>query len=87
MLLETWFVTKNLETMVLPVNFKKLFGLNSKRLCYCPIKRFLSQELSLSQKQPIIKPIKKKKKIDRDKTLIKNWRPISLLSIDAKLIS
>ena len=73
--------------MVLPVNFKKLFGLNSKRLCYCPIKRFLSQELSLSQKQPIIKPIKKKKKIDRDKTLIKNWRPISLLSIDAKLIS
>ena len=75
--------------MVLPVNFKKLFGLNSKRLCYCPIRRFLSQELSLSQKQPIIKPIKKKKKkkIDKDKTLIKNWRPISLLSIDAKLIS
>ena len=68
--------------MVLPVNFTKLFGLNSKPFCYYSIKKFF--ELSISQKQAVIKLIGKK---DRDKRLIKNWRPISLLHIDAKLIS
>ena len=48
------------------------------------IKSFLSGELSISQKQAVIKLIGKK---DRDKRLIKNWRPISLLKIDARLIS
>ena len=47
-------------------------------------KSFLVEELSNSQKQAVIKLIEKK---DRDKRFIKNWRPISLLNIDSKLIS
>ena len=47
-------------------------------------KCFISGEQSTSQKQAVIKLIEKK---DRDKRLIKNWRPISLLNIDTKLIS
>ena len=43
---------------------------------------FFSGELSISQKQAVIKLIEKK----TDKRLIKIWRPISLLNIDAKLI-
>ena len=46
-------------------------------------KGFLSGELSISQKQAAIKLIEEK----TDNRLIKNWRPISLLNIDAKLIS
>ena len=45
---------------------------------------FIAGELSASQKQAIIKLIEKK---DRDKRFIKNWRPISLLNVDMKLIS
>ena len=48
------------------------------------MKSFISGELSTSQKQAVIKLIKKK---DRDKQLMKNWHPISLLNIYTKLIS
>ena len=41
-------------------------------------------ELSTSQKQSVILLVEKEGK---DKSLIKNWRPISLINIDAKLIS
>ena len=41
-------------------------------------------ELSISQWQAIIKLIEKK---DRDKRYIKNWRPISLLNVDTKIVS
>ena len=41
-------------------------------------------ELSPSQKQAVITLLEKK---DKDKRLIKNWRPISLLNVDAKIIS
>ena len=44
---------------------------------------FIVDELSTSQNQAIIKLIEKK---DRDKRFIKNWRPISLLNGDMKLI-
>ena len=43
---------------------------------------FLNQELSSSQKQAVIKMLGKK---DKDKRLIKNWRPISLLNADMKI--
>ena len=39
--------------------------------------------LSTSQRQAIIKLIEKK---DRDKRFIKNWRPLSLLNVDSKII-
>ena len=41
-------------------------------------------ELSTSQRQAIIKLIEKK---DKDKRYIENWRPISLLNIDTKILS
>ena len=40
--------------------------------------------LSISQRQAVIKLLEKK---DRDKSCIKNWKPISLLNIDTKIIS
>ena len=45
---------------------------------------FIKNELSTSQRQAIIKLLEKK---DRDRRFIKNWRPISLLNIDVKLLS
>ena len=53
-------------------------------LCASIQQSFIEGELSTSQKQAIIKLIEKK---DRDKRFIKNWRPISLLNVDMKLIS
>ena len=44
---------------------------------------FRKKELSISQRQTIIKLIEKK---DRDKTFIKNWRPISLFNVDYKIV-
>ena len=46
----------------------------------------LVKQLSASQKQAVIKLIKKKKK-KFNKRYIQNWRPISLFSVDVKLIS
>ena len=42
------------------------------------------KKLSISQRQAIIKIIEKK---ERDKRFIKNWRPISLLNVDYKIIA
>ena len=44
---------------------------------------FCQGEPSTSQKQAVITLIEKK---GRDKRYIKNWRPISLLNVDAKII-
>ena len=41
-------------------------------------------ELSSSQRQAIIKLLEK---LDKDRRFIKNWRPISLLNIDAKILT
>ena len=57
--------------------------------CYRSLLTFLNEaydygELSTSQKMAMIKLIEKKGK---DKMHIKNWRPISLLNVDAKIAS
>ena len=55
-----------------------------KRLFYKFSKVSLSKKGISSQRQAVIKLIEKK---DRDKTLLKKWRPISLLNEDLKIIS
>ena len=47
-------------------------------------KAFKVGELSTSQKQAVIRLVEKK---DKDKRLIKNRRPISLLNVDTILVS
>ena len=47
------------------------------------MKSYQNGELSISERQAVIKIIEKK---DKDKKLIKNWRPTSLLNINTKLI-
>ena len=58
--------------------------INKKTFLSCVIHSFDKGELCTSQRQAIIKLIKKK---DKDKRLIQNWRRISLLNVDAKIIS
>ena len=53
-------------------------------LCNSVTKSYQSGELSLFQRQAVIKLIEKK---DKDKKVIKIWRPTSLLKIDTKHIS
>ena len=63
----------------------KRFGKTWKNICATVLQTlFIEGELSHSQKQAVIKLIEKK---DRNKKFMKNWRPISLLNIDTKLIS
>ena len=50
----------------------------------CVNQAFHTKILSISQRQAVIKLIEKK---DRDKRYIKNWRPISLLNVDTKILS
>ena len=52
--------------------------INSIKLAY------QKKSLSTSQSQAVIKLIEKK---DHDKTMLKNWRPISLINVDLKIIS
>ena len=47
-------------------------------------KSFLKEELNNSQKQAVIRLIEKKHK---DKRYIQNWRPLSLLNADVKILS
>ena len=47
-------------------------------------KSFLNEEISNSRKQAVIRLIEKK---DNDKRYIQNWRPLSLLNTDVKILS
>ena len=60
------------------------FDLLGLRLLKCLNNAYYERVLSASQRQAVITLIEKK---GRDKRLIKNWRPISLLNVDAKVIS
>ena len=69
----------------LPVEFYKMFWASiGNRLVECFNVSFEKGELSSSQKQAVITLIEKK---DLDRCDLKNWRPISLLNVDAKIAS
>ena len=52
-------------------------------MCNSTTKSYQNGELSISERQTVTKLIEKK---DKDKKLIKNWRPTSLLNVNTKLI-
>ena len=64
--------------------YSAFWSLIGKPLDDCVNYSYEFGELSNSQKQAIITLIEKKGK---DKRLVKNWRPISLINVDAKIIS
>ena len=69
----------------LSAEFYKFFWAEVKELLFDSYKYSrIVGELSTSQRQAIIKLIEKK---DKDKRFIENWRPISLLNIDTKILS
>ena len=69
----------------IPVKFfKKLWPSISEPFINCVNECFEKKELSSSQKQAVITLIEKKGK---DLTLLENWRPISLLNVDTKIMS
>ena len=69
----------------LTVEFYKFFWSDIKDIFYSSVcySRQVG-ELSSSQKQAIIKLLEKR---DKDKRYIENWRPISLLNVDTKIVS
>jgi hypothetical protein len=69
----------------LTVEFYKFFWDEIKHTFFASIiEGKIKGVLSISQRQAIIKLIEKK---DKDKLKIKNWRPISLLNVDLKILS
>ena len=64
--------------------FETFWSEVKKPFLLCVLHSFDKEELCTSQRQAIIKLIEKK---DKDKRLIQNWRPISLLNVDVKIIS
>ena len=69
----------------LPIEFySKFWAIISEPFVDCVNEIFTSGEMSRSQKQKVITLIEKKGK---DRSLLENWRPISLVNVDAKIIS
>ena len=69
----------------LPIEFySKFWEIISEPFVNCVNEIFTSGEMSRSQKRAVITLIEKKGK---DRSLLENWRPISLVNIDAKIIS
>ena len=69
----------------LPADFYKFFWQNIKHLVLASINYALNHgELSINQKRGIITLIPKK---DKDRSVLKNWRPLTLLTTDYKLVA
>ena len=64
--------------------YRKFWHLISEPFTKCANECFEKGEVSLSQKQAVITLIEKKGK---DRSLLENWRPISLVNVDAKIMS
>ena len=63
--------------------YKQFWYLVGKPMVQCFNTAFKEGELSTSQRQAVITILDKGK----DRTLIQNWRPISLLNVDYKIVS
>ena len=73
------------KTPGIPIEFYRIFWpIIGESFTKCANECFKKGEMSLSQKQAIITLIEKKGK---DRSLLENWRPISLLNVDAKIMS
>ena len=69
----------------IPIEFyKKLWPLISEPFVKCVNACFEKGEMSCSQKRAVITLIEKKEK---DHTFLENWRPISLVNVDTKIMS
>ena len=77
-------MVRHLETIVLQGSFVCFSGEIAPLLVNSVNYSFKVGELSTSQKQAVITLIEKK---GRDKRLVKNWRPISLMNVDTKIAS
>lgn len=85
LLLECSQTNKTPRNDGIPIEFyKKFWPLISEPFILCTNKSFEKGEMSCSQKQAVITLIKKKGK---DRSFLDNWRPISLLNVDAKIVS
>ena len=69
----------------IPIEFyRKFWPLISDSFIRCVNECFDKGEMSSSQKQAVITLIEKKGK---DRAFLENWRPISLVNVDAKIMS
>ena len=85
LLLETFQNNKTPGNDGIPIEFyRKFWPLISEPFTKCANECFEKGEMSRSQKQAVITLIEKKGK---DRSFLENWRPISLVNVDAKLMS
>ena len=84
-LLDTFQTNKSPGNDGIPIEFyKKFLPLINDCFIRCANEFFEKGEFSHSQKHAIITLIEKRGK---DRSLIENWRPISLVNVDAKILS
>ena len=85
LILETFSSNKAPGNDGIPIEFyRKLWPLISEPFIKCVNECFEKGEMSFSQKQAVITLVEKKGK---DRTLLENWRPISLVNVDSKIMS
>ena len=83
-ILETFENNKSPGNDKIPVEFYNCCNLICEPFLNCVKESFEKEEMSNSQKQAVITLIEKKGK---DRSLIENWRPISLANVDTKIVS
>jgi len=84
-IIKTFKNGKSPGTDGLPIEFYKIFWNNIKDLILDSFSySYENKNMTISQKQSIITLLSKK---DNDTRLFKNWRPISLLHVDYKIMT
>ena len=84
-LLDSFDINKTPGIDGIPIEFYKIFWpLISDSFMNCINECFEKGEMSSSQKQAIIALIEKKGK---DRSFLENWRPISLINVDTKIMT